>query len=74
MAVMPLAPSVKPHELDPLLAHLPRDKSRDAVHMPVTVPALRAVWWHIEAARAGWDELAIKLYENRAWSTTVESA
>jgi hypothetical protein len=66
VTVMPLGPSITSGDLDPLLAQLPRDESRHAVHTPVTVPALRAVWWHIEAARAGWEELAIKLYENSA--------
>jgi hypothetical protein len=65
VTVMPLAPSITPGDLDPLLAHLPRDKAREPVHTPLTVSGLRAVWWHLEAARAGWVELAVELYEKR---------
>ena len=64
---VPLAPEVTPGDLDPMLAHFPRDRTRPMVHTPLTVAGLAAVTRRIEAAREGWDTLAGELYEQRTW-------
>ena len=64
---VPLSPDITPGNLDPDLAHFPRDKSRMPVHTALTVAGLRPVTRRIETARFGWDELAVELYEMRFW-------
>jgi len=60
-----LSADVTPGDLDPLLAHFPRDRSRPQVNTPLTASALRSLRWHLESARAGWVELAVELDEAR---------
>ena len=67
VSFVPLAADLTPVDLDRLLAHFPRDRSRGPVHTPLTVLGLRAIRWRLEAARGGWEELATELYTKKVW-------
>jgi hypothetical protein len=56
---------VIPGNLEPELAHFPRDKERRPVHTELTVSGLRAIRRHLEAARVGWLDLYEELYDWR---------
>lgn len=61
----PLLPEITPGNLDPVLAHFPRDKSRSPVHTHITVAGLQPIRRRLEQARVGWTDLAVELSDAR---------